>query len=150
PTIISGGKKVNVIPSTAELQVDGRIIPGRTVESFLAEIKKIIGEGYEFEIMDQYDPTEMDYENEFYKLLAKTLIRHDKRAIPVPYLIPGFTDASNYSKLGIKCYGFTPLKLPPDLRFSELFHGHNERVPVEGLLFGLKVMGDVVCEGASC
>ena len=133
----------------AELHVDGRIIPGQTVESFLNEIKKIIGPGFEFEIMEQANPTEMRYENGFYHLLAGSLIKHDPRAIPVPCLIPGFTDASNYSHLGIKCYGFTPLLLEPDLRFSELFHGPNERIPVEGFLFGLKVMEEVVREACA-
>lgn len=149
PTMISGGRKVNVIPSSAELCVDGRIIPGQTVEGFLEEIRKILGPGFEFDVMEQSDPTEIDFDNGFYRLLTKSLIQHDPRAIPVPYLIPGFTDASNYSHLGIKCYGFTPLSLPPGIRFSELFHNHNERVPVEGLFFGVKVLWDVVREACA-
>ncbi|MBI4411118.1 MAG: M20/M25/M40 family metallo-hydrolase [Deltaproteobacteria bacterium] len=154
PTMIEGGRKVNVIPSSAFLQVDGRIIPGQTVESFLDEIKKVLGDGsghcpFEFEMMEQANPSETDFDNGFYRLLTQSLIKHDPQAIPVPYLIPGFTDAANYSRLGIKCYGFTPLKLPPNLRFSDLFHGHNERVPVEAFLFGLKVMEDVVREACA-
>lgn len=146
PTIFKAGSKVNVIPSLAELEVDGRILPGQTVDNFIREVKKIIGHGFEIEILNQANPTEMEYDNELYHLMAKTLIKHDKRAIPVPYLIPGFTDASYYAGLGIKCYGFTPLLLDENLRFSELFHGHNERVPVEGLEFGVKVLWDVINE----
>lgn len=149
PTIFHAGSKVNVIPSTAELQVDGRILPGQTVENFLEEVKKIIGPGFDIEILNQANPTEIEYDNEFYHVLAKTLMKHDKRAIPVPYLIPGYTDASNYNQLGIKTYGFTPLRLPEEIRFSELFHGHNERVPVEGLIFGVQVMWDVILEACS-
>ncbi len=144
PTILHAGDKVNVIPSTAEMKIDGRILPGQTIELFLRELEKIMGVELEQEINCAHEPTTSSYPNEFYRHLTQTLIRHDPQAVPVPYLIPGFTDSAHYRKLGIKCYGFVPLKLPRDMNFSEMFHGHNERVPVEGLMFGVKVLWDVM------
>jgi acetylornithine deacetylase/succinyl-diaminopimelate desuccinylase-like protein len=72
------------------------------------------------------------------------LREHDPQAAPVPFMIPGFTDAFAYARLGAVCYGFVPLRLPPDLPFTRLFHGHDERVPVDGFRWGLRVLYDVV------
>ncbi|MBX7148708.1 M20/M25/M40 family metallo-hydrolase [bacterium] len=145
PTILKAGSKVNVIPSTATFEVDGRILPGQTVESFLNEVREVIGPGLDIEVNYKWNPTEIkDYQNDFYDVLASSVIENHEGAIPVPYLIPGFTDAAHYSRLGIKSYGFAPVKLMPNMNFSEMFHGHNERIPVEGFLWGVKVLGDVI------
>lgn len=144
PTILNSGSKINVIPSVAELHIDGRIIPGETVDSFIHEVKQIMGEGFGIEISQAWNPTLMNYQNPFFDHLKQTLINHDPKGIPIPYLIPGFTDSAHYSRLGIKCYGFAPVKLPPEINFAELFHGHNERIPVEGFKWGLAVMWDVI------
>jgi len=147
PTIMKAGSKENVIPGTASLTIDGRIVPGQNSESFLKELEKIVGVQFDLEPGLSHEPTEIGhYDNDFYQLLAKNLIKHDKRAIPVPYVIPGYTDAAYWSTLGIKCYGFAPVKLEKDIPFSSLFHGHDERIPVEGFLFGLHVMWDVIQE----
>ncbi len=144
PTILSGGSKVNVIPSKASVKVDGRIIPGQSIDSFLTEVKKIIGDDFKVDVMQGHEPSTVDYGNDFFELLKTTIKKHDADAIPIPYLIPGFTDAAFYHRIGIKTYGFAPVKLPPNMNFSEMFHGHNERIPVDGFLWGLKVLGDVV------
>lgn len=145
PTILRAGSKVNVIPSTATFEVDGRILPGQTVETFLNEVREVIGPGLDIEVDHKWSPTEIkDYDNDFYKVISDSIIQNHPGAIPVPYLIPGFTDAAQYSRLGIKSYGFAPVQLKPDMNFSEMFHGHNERIPVDGFLWGVKVLGDVV------
>lgn len=144
PTVIRAGSKTNVIPSSASVEVDGRILPGQTVQKFLEEVRDIVGQEVEVEVIRSADPSEMEYKNEFFDLLASTLKKHDTRAVPVPYLIPGFTDACYYKRLGIKCYGYTPVQLPEDMSFMELFHGHNERIPVKGFLFGVDVLGEVI------
>ena len=144
PTVLRSGSKVNVIPGEASLLVDGRIVPGSTVNEFLEEIRKVIGLEAKIKTIHFRDPTVMEYKNDFFEMLGSVLKKHDPKAIPVPYLVPGFTDATYYKELGIKCYGFTPLKLPADLNFSDLFHGHNERLPVESFYFGLRVMEDLV------
>jgi len=144
PTVFNSGNKINVIPAKASIEVDGRIVPGETVEYFLAEVKKMIGSGFDIEILKAWDPPPVSDQDGFYDLLCKTLIGHDPAALPLPYIIPGFTDASQYSRLGIKCYGFSPVKLDKGTNFADLFHGNNERIPVEGFMFGLKVLWDVV------
>ncbi len=144
PTIFQAGSKINVIPGRAQLQVDGRILPGQTIESFLSEIRNLVGNKVKIEIFHQQEPSETETANEFFSLLEKTLVKHEPTAVPVPYLIPGFTDSAHYSKLGIKCYGFAPLKLSREIDFSKLFHGHNERLPVDGFFWGLDVLWDVI------
>ncbi len=144
PTMLKAGQKENVIPSTASMVVDGRILPGQTVLGFIDEVKNLIGDGFDIEILQAAEPSETPADEEFFGKLSSALKKHDPAAIPVPFLIPGFTDAQHYKKLGIKCYGFVPLKLPPDLNFAALFHGHDERLPVASLEFGLKVLWDVV------
>ena len=72
---------------------------------------------------------------------ASAAIRaEDPQGTPVPYTVSGGTDAKAFSELGITCYGFLPLLLPPDLDFAAMFHGVDERVPVDGLRFGMRVM----------
>lgn len=146
PTILRAGYKENVVPATAELVVDGRILPGSTVKQFLQEVQTLIGPGYEIEVLQQREAHQSDYDNSFFNTLKEKLIKFDPRAIPVPFLIPGFTDASHYAKLGIKCYGYVPTLLPPGLDFAALYHGHNERLPLEAIPFGLSVLWDVVLE----
>lgn len=149
PTILRAGSKVNVIPSKAEVEVDGRIIPGQTVESFLDEIRAVIGRGYEIEVMQEHAPSAETGHDPFFDLLKAKLKAHDDRAVVIPYLIPGFTDSAYYRSLGVKCYGFAPVQLKPDMVFARLFHGHNERIPVDGFRFGLQVMWDVVREACT-
>lgn len=144
PTMVEAGIAENVIPSSASLTVDGRILPGSTVQSFLSEVQALIGPGFTIRIKQSSDPLEMPYENDFFDVLKQCLEKNDPGSIPVPFLIPGFTDSHHYHKLGIKCYGFIPTKLPPDLNFRALYHGHNERIPVDAIGFGVQVLWDVI------
>ena len=72
--------------------------------------------------------------------MTESLIKEDPLANVVPYMLSGGTDAKALSKFGIKGYGFTPLMLPNDLDFTSLFHGHDERIPINSLKFGARVM----------
>lgn len=146
PTKLRAGSKINVIPSFAEAHFDGRILPGQSVESFLAEFRHVMGEDLEIEAFQKWDPTITDYENDFFDSLKKALLKNDPHAIPVPFLIPGFTDSAHYSRLGIKCYGFSPIYLEKGMSYAHMFHGHNERIPVKGFEFGVKVLWDVINE----
>lgn len=144
PSMLSAGEKVNVIPALAEAKIDGRILPGQTVDSFLAEMKSLLGEEVTLEVISGWNPLEMEYNTPLFRTIGEVVSEHDPKGIVVPYVIPGFTDAAFLSRLGIKCYGFAPVRLSDEMNFSELFHGHNERIPVEGFLFGLRVLDDVV------
>jgi len=144
PTQMSAGHAPNVIPSTAEAVLDGRLLPGFDRESFLAELKPLLGEGIEVEVMEYGGPLETPVNTPLFAAMAAGLRRHDPDAIVLPYLLAGATDAKFAARLGIKTYGFSPLRLAPGEPFSELIHGHDERVSVQALAFGVQVLYDVV------
>jgi acetylornithine deacetylase/succinyl-diaminopimelate desuccinylase-like protein len=144
PTKLNAGYAYNVIPSEATLSVDGRILPGHTVNSFLQQVRDIIGNDFEIKVKQSSEPFTTEHDNSFFEQLGRSLKSFDSGSIPVPFLIPGYTDAQQYQRLGIKCYGFVPVKLPADINFGSLYHGHNERIPVNGMKFGMKVLWDVI------
>ena len=147
PTMLRAGTKENVIPSEASVVLDCRLLPGFTQERFLGELKAHLGplaEGLRFETLNAGEATEVPTDTPLYQTLRETLERRDPGCIVAPYLVPGYTDAKAYSQLGIKTYGFAPLMLPPDLPFSELFHGHDERVPVDGFRWGMRTFYEAV------
>ncbi|HMJ10675.1 MAG TPA: M20/M25/M40 family metallo-hydrolase [Polyangiaceae bacterium] len=144
PTVLVAGQKVNVIPSRAKAQVDGRILPGQSVERFLEEVREVVGDDVDINVLLHHDPVTFDADTPLFDTIARTLAVHDPGAVPVPYMIPGFTDAFAYARLGAVCYGFAPVRLGPDLNFSQMYHGHNERIPRDGFAWGLRVLYDVV------
>lgn len=144
PTKLASGFKTNVIPSEASVTVDGRLLPGVTVATFLTEVQELIGPGYNITVDRAEEASETDYRNPFFDTLCHALKKHDPGSVPVPFLIPGYTDAKNYNRLGIKTFGFVPTKLPADLNFGSLYHGHNERLPVDAIGFGLEVLWEVI------
>jgi len=146
PTVVRAGEKTNIVPATAEAEVDGRLLPGQTPEDLLSEVGEIIGGGYELSVFKHLFPASQDPKDPILKIFEKHLKNYDPEAIILPNLIPGFTNGSFYSRLGIKYFGFTPLRLKPNESFQELFHGFNERVEIEGYKFGLKVFIETVLE----
>ena len=139
PTMLNAGYKVNVIPGEASAYVDGRFLPGNQ-ESFLNEIKTIVGEEIDVEAETFDVALEAPFENDLVKKMITSLEKEDPLARVVPYMLSGGTDAKAMSKFGIKAYGFTPLMLPNDLDFTSLFHGHDERIPIDSLKFGARTM----------
>jgi len=146
PTVLSGGEKTNVIPKEATVEVDGRLLPGQTPDSLLAEVREIIGEDLAVELIHCMQPAVQDVDDPVLKIFEKRIKAHDPRAIVLPYMVPGFTDGSNYARLGIKYFGFSPLKLKPGESFQELFHNKDERIPLEGYKFGLRVHIETIWE----
>ncbi len=146
PTVIRAGEKTNVIPSEAWLEVDGRLLPGFTKEDLIDEVRTLIGDEPEIEVFQEGTATEAPAEDPIMDLMTEVIGRHEPDAAVVPYLVTAFTDASQWKKLGMKCYGFSPLKLPEDVSFRSLFHGHDERIPIEGFRFGLKVLFEFVAK----
>ncbi len=144
PTVLAGGNKVNVIPSRASVQVDGRLIPGQSKEAFLREVRGVVGDDLGIDIIDHHDGTVFDRNTPLWDAICKVVERRDPGAVPVPYMIPGFTDSFAYGRLGATCYGFSPVKLPPDINFTRMYHGHDERIPVEGFKWGQRVLYEVV------
>ena len=103
------------------------------------------GEDLEIEILRDMPPVETEAGTPLFQLCCDAVKKHHAGATPVPYLAPGFTDAKNWSRNGTRCYGFMPVQFPDDgVRFGDLFHGHDERIPVDGLKWGAEVLYDVV------
>ena len=139
PSMLEAGYKANVIPQTASAVVDGRTIPG--YESELMEtIKQLAGEHVLVESIVSDIPLEVDFSGPLVEKMIAAVKSEDPEGIPVPYLMSGGTDNKALAKLGIAGYGFSPLQLPPDLDFLALFHGVDERVPVDSLKFGARAL----------
>jgi acetylornithine deacetylase/succinyl-diaminopimelate desuccinylase-like protein len=139
PTMLSAGYKVNVVPSTAEAHVDGRYLPGLR-EEFLETVDALLGPKITREFVNLEDAPAAPYPSAFFDELAAVLVAEDPSARPVPYVMSGGTDAKSFARIGIEGYGFAPLMLRPDLDYFGMFHGKDERVPVEGLEFGTRVL----------
>ncbi len=139
PTQLEAGYKVNVIPQTATAYVDGRFLPGYEKE-FETELDDLLGPDVTREYVNHDIALETDFDGALVDAMAAALKAEDAGARPVPYCLSGGTDAKHFSRLGMRCFGFSPLRLPPDLDFSGMFHGVDERVPLESLAFGVRVL----------
>ncbi|HVJ91009.1 MAG TPA: M20/M25/M40 family metallo-hydrolase [Labilithrix sp.] len=154
PTVVRAGSKVNVIPGRASVEIDGRTLPGQSESSFLDELRSVLDPDPSapqenravLEVLRSLPPVEAPSKTPLFDVLAGTLKRHDPTGVALPYLIPGFTDAKAYSRLGTVCYGFTPLRFDPthEISFAAMYHGHDERVPVDGLRWGLRILYEAV------
>ena len=139
PTMLQAGYKHNVIPGTAEAMIDGRILPGFEDE-LIKDIDNLLPAGVVREDVVNGIALEAPFEGRLVDAMSSAIRAEDPFGTPVPYTVSGGTDAKAFSKIGITCYGFLPLLLPPELDFSAMFHGVDERVPVDGLEFGMRVM----------
>jgi acetylornithine deacetylase/succinyl-diaminopimelate desuccinylase-like protein len=134
-TIIRGGDKVNVLPSEIEVLLDGRLLPGCVPEDIIGELKDIIDDDIELEVI-RYDPGPLEPDMGLFDTLAAVLRTLDSEGIPIPYMLSASTDARFFSQIGIQTYGFIPMQLPESLDFAKLIHAADERIPIEALTFG--------------
>jgi acetylornithine deacetylase/succinyl-diaminopimelate desuccinylase-like protein len=139
PTMLDAGYKVNVVPQVAAAQVDGRFLPGYE-EEFLAELDGLLGPEVQREFVNHDIAVETTLEGELAAAMTAALLDQDPEGRVVSYCLSGGTDAKSFSRLGIRCFGFAPLRLPADLDFAGMFHGVDERVPVDALRFGVRVL----------
>ena len=139
PTMLQAGYKHNVIPGEAVASIDGRVLPGYEDE-FEETIRRIVGDAISVESVIEDIAIEAPFDTPTVDLMAAALRSEDPGARAVPYMISGGTDAKAFTGIGIDCYGFSPLKMPADLDYWRLFHGVDERVPVDGLIFGVRVL----------
>ena len=139
PTMLKAGYKANVIPATAEAVIDCRVLPGRQA-AFEREIDELIGPGITREWISALSSYETSFDGDLVDAMNAALLVVDREARIVPYMMSGGTDAKAFAELGIRCFGFVPLRLPPELDFAALFHGVDERVPVDALQFGARVL----------
>ena len=139
PTRLEAGYKENVIPGKASATIDCRTLPGQE-QLFLDQLRAVTGPDIDIEHVQRQPAVETSFDGPLVDAMAAALRAEDPGAQAVPYMLSGGTDAKAFSRLGIRCFGFTPLRLPADLNFSALFHGVDERVPIEGLRFGVRVL----------
>lgn len=141
PTVLNAGYKHNVIPEAAEALIDVRSLPADQ-PGILAKIQEIVGPEIEIETVHSDIGLEVPFTGEIIERMIESLRTHDPDAEILPYLLSGGTDNKALSRLGITGYGFAPLKLSADLDFPAMFHGVDERVPLEALDFGHRVLTD--------
>ncbi|MBB4917554.1 M20/M25/M40 family metallo-hydrolase [Streptosporangium saharense] len=137
-TMFEAGYKANVVPSVARATVDGRMLPGRE-KDFEAELAEILGP----EIVREWDSlpsVQTTFDGALVEAMAAAVTAEDPGAHLLPYMLSAGTDAKSFQRLGVRHFGFSPLKLPPELDFTALFHGVDERVPVDALEFGTRVL----------
>jgi acetylornithine deacetylase/succinyl-diaminopimelate desuccinylase-like protein len=139
PTMLKAGYKANVVPTTAEAVVDCRVLPGRQA-AFEAEVDELIGPDVTREWIRDLPSYETSFDGDLVDAMNAALLAVDPEGRTVPYMLSGGTDAKAFARLGIRCFGFSPLRLPPELDFASLFHGVDERVPVDALRFGTEVL----------
>ncbi len=144
PTIVSAGYKDNVIPGEASAILDGRTLPGEDVASFIAELRTIIGPEPALEVLKSAPAAESSVDTPLYRLIAEHIEAADPGAVAVPWMLPGATDSKFYARLGAACYGFSPVKLGPMTPFGSLYHANDERLPIDGFYWGLRLYTEVV------
>ncbi len=138
-TLVHGGDKPNVIPSEIVLGLDARLLPGFTLDDLLAELQPTLGGELDVDVR-LYDPGPSEPDVGLLGLLGELLRQADPDAVPIPYLLPGSSDARFFSRLGIQTYGFTPMNLPAEFNFFETIHAADERIPVSAAEFGADVL----------
>ncbi|GAA1109153.1 MULTISPECIES: M20/M25/M40 family metallo-hydrolase [Streptomyces violaceusniger group] len=139
PTVLEAGYKVNVIPGSATAYVDGRMLPGGE-EEFHDTLDRLTGPDVEWEFHHRERPLEAPIDTPTYRAMRTAVEHFDPGARAVPYCMSGGTDAKQFSRLGIAGYGFSPLRLPEGFDYQALYHAVDERVPVEALHFGVRVL----------
>jgi acetylornithine deacetylase/succinyl-diaminopimelate desuccinylase-like protein len=142
-TIVHGGKKINVIPSAISLELDGRLLPGFTPNHMIQELRQVIGDNVEIEIV-RHDAGPSQPDMAMFTTLADILREAVSDAIPVPLLLLGVTDARFFSRLGIQTYGFLPMNLPEDFDFMKTIHAADERIPIESVIFGTNAIYELL------
>jgi acetylornithine deacetylase/succinyl-diaminopimelate desuccinylase-like protein len=135
PTILHGSHKVNVIPSEVSVELDGRLLPGFRPEDMIRELRLIIGNDVELEVM-RHDPGPAEPDMGLFNTLSGILREADPQGVPIPLLLSGVTDGRFFSRLGIQTYGFLPMQLPEDFNFTQTIHAADERIPAKAVEFG--------------
>lgn len=139
PTMLDAGYKHNVVPGRASAMVDGRYLPG-FADEWERELDEVLGPDVVREYVHYDIALETEFEGALVEAMSRSLTAEDPGARAVPYMLSGGTDAKSFSRLGMRCFGFAPLRLPAGLDFSGMFHGVDERVPLDSLRFGVRVL----------
>lgn len=139
PTMIDASSKVNVIPGEISLGMDGRLLPGYKPEDMVRELRAIIGDDVQLDVVE-YDPGPAEPDMTLFNTLGGILKEADPDGIPIPLLLSGVTDGRFFTQLGIQTYGFLPMTLPEDFNFTSIIHAADERVPASAIEFGAQMI----------
>ncbi|MBV9292752.1 MAG: M20/M25/M40 family metallo-hydrolase, partial [Frankiales bacterium] len=139
PTMLEAGYKQNVIPGVAHAYLDCRFLPGKE-EQFLAAVEEVVGPDVAIELVQRQIAVETGFDGDLVAAMDAAILAEDPEGRCIPYCMSGGTDAKSFSELGMRCFGFSPLRLPAELDFSGMFHGVDERVPIDGLQFGVRAL----------
>jgi acetylornithine deacetylase/succinyl-diaminopimelate desuccinylase-like protein len=148
PTVLRAGEAQNVIPDSAYALLDGRLLPGQTARELVRELRLLLDDDQlEIEVTSEA-PATINHppDSELWDTIIQVVKSREPELEVLPYMIPGFTDGSWFSRLGARWYGFSPVMMDPerDPSFSELFHGIDERIPEDGFHWGLGALWEVV------
>ncbi|WP_345474462.1 M20/M25/M40 family metallo-hydrolase [Glutamicibacter ectropisis] len=143
PSALQAGYKHNVIPGQAEALIDCRTLPDEH-EVTLEKLRELAGEGVELSMVHEQDSLEVPFAGALVDRMVKSLLDEDPEAIVLPYMLSGGTDNKWLATIGITGYGFAPLQLPAELDFTGMFHGVDERVPVDAIKFGARVLENLM------
>jgi acetylornithine deacetylase/succinyl-diaminopimelate desuccinylase-like protein len=143
PTVVRGGESTNVVPTQITVDLDGRVLPGQSSDDLIRELEVVVGDLAEFEVVHEEPAANAQPDLTLYPMLAEIIRRRDPSGVPIPALIPGYTDARCFSRLGIQTYGFLPMRLPKNITV-DLIHAPDERVPAEAIRFGVDCLVDAI------
>lgn len=146
PTVLRAGDQINIVPGEAEAWVDGRFLPGQTAEGFLDEIRQVVGPGCEIEPIEVTRAVHGNSDSLLYQSITSSIHRYDAGATVLPSMMSGSSDARHLARLGTRCVGFAPLRVPANFPAGRLIHGNDERIPVDGYLWGTQVLLDTVLD----
>ena len=143
PTLIRGGETSNVIPTEISVELDGRVLPGQRPHDLVRELEDLVGDLADFELVEEEPSPPADPDLTLYPMLAAILRQRDPDGVPIPALLPGYTDARHFGRLGIQTYGFLPMRLPKEITV-DLIHAPDERVPVDAIRFGAECLVEAI------
>ncbi|RMF17190.1 MAG: M20/M25/M40 family metallo-hydrolase [Candidatus Dadabacteria bacterium] len=144
PTVIRSGEKTNVVPGTAEVEIDGRYLPGFTEEQFLDEVRQVVGDGFDIDVIESGPPAETTLHTPLLDQIHEVMNERTGGEPVVPWMLIGFSDTKWLQTVGIQTYGFSPIRFPDDTRFTRLPHGHDERAPRDGYEWGVETLWQTV------
>ncbi len=148
-TVLAGSPQTNVIPDKAYAEFDIRLLPGRDPEEFLRELKEVVADdSIELQPISRFrTPNASPADTSLYRIIRETVLKHNPTAIVAPTLNSGYTESQMYRPLGIHCYGFAPIEITPELDATQ--HAANERVPVEQVRRGVRLLYESVARAAN-
>jgi acetylornithine deacetylase/succinyl-diaminopimelate desuccinylase-like protein len=144
PTVLDAGTRINVIPGTATARLDGRILPGQTPDSFLGELRAVVGDGVELEVLSHGEPLQVPFDSPLTRTIAEVMAEMDPGSRVIPLLAVGGTDAKHLAPAGVQVYGFCPMREGPGDDIARLAHAYDERISVRNLRFGVEALYRIV------